>query len=118
MIANGGTICCNGRTGLMEGCRKADFFVRKCLDGLRPAHFATLHMRVLRAVGSSSGASGELGTLGNHPLLGRDAEDGRRELVLLRGRDGHVAKCRWLPAEEIVLILAVRHHREAGYSEE
>ena len=24
----------------------------------------------------------------------------------------------WLPAEEIVLILAVRHHREAGYSEE
>src|SRR3977135_2689315 len=56
--------------------------------------------------------------LADHPLLGRDAEDGRRELILLRGRDGYIAKYRWLPAEEIVLILAVGHHREAGYSEE
>ena len=56
--------------------------------------------------------------LADHPLLGRDAEDGRRELILLRGRDGYIAKYRWLPAEEIVLILAVRHHREAGYSDE
>ena len=56
--------------------------------------------------------------LADHPLLGRDAEDGRRELILLRGRDGYIAKYRWLPAEELVLILAVRHHREAGYSEE
>jgi len=44
--------------------------------------------------------------LADHPLLGRDAEDGRRELILLRGRDGYIAKYRWLPAEEIVLILA------------
>jgi len=56
--------------------------------------------------------------LADHPLLGRDAEDGRRGLILLRGRDGYIAKYRWLPAEELVLILAVRHHREAGYSEE
>src|SRR2546430_12400020 len=56
--------------------------------------------------------------LADHPLLGRDADDGRRELFLLRGRDGYIAKYRWLPAEEVVLLLAVRHHREAGYSEE
>jgi plasmid stabilization system protein ParE len=56
--------------------------------------------------------------LAAHPLLGREAEDGRRELVLLRGRDGYIAKYRWLPAEEVVLILAIRHHREAGYFEE
>jgi plasmid stabilization system protein ParE len=55
--------------------------------------------------------------LADHPLLGRDAEDGRRELVLLRGRDGYIAKYRWLPAEEVVLVLAIRHHREAGYAE-
>ncbi len=60
----------------------------------------------------------QLLSLAEHPLLGRDAEDGRRELILLRGRDGYIAKYRWLPAEEIVLILAVRHYREAGYSEE
>jgi hypothetical protein len=29
-----------------------------------------------------------------------------------------LAKYRWLPAEDVVLILAVRHQREAGYTEE
>jgi plasmid stabilization system protein ParE len=56
--------------------------------------------------------------LADHPLLGREAEDGRRELILSRGRYGYVAKYRWLPAEDVVLILAVRHQREAGYMEE
>lgn len=56
--------------------------------------------------------------LAEHPLLGREAEGGRRELILSRGRYGYIAKYRWLPAEDVVLILAVRHQREAGYSEE
>lgn len=56
--------------------------------------------------------------LADHPLLGREAEEGRRELILSRGRYGYVAKYRWLPAEDVVLILAVRHQREAGYTEE
>jgi plasmid stabilization system protein ParE len=56
--------------------------------------------------------------LADHPLLGRDAEDGRRELVLSRGHDGYVAKYRWIPAEDTVLVLAVRHTREAGLPEE
>jgi plasmid stabilization system protein ParE len=56
--------------------------------------------------------------LAEHPLLGREAEEGRRELILSRGRYGYIAKYRWLPAEDVVLILAVRHQREAGYSEE
>lgn len=56
--------------------------------------------------------------LADHPLLGREAEEGRRELILSRGRYGYIAKYRWLPAEDVVLILAVRHQREAGYVEE
>lgn len=56
--------------------------------------------------------------LADHPLLGRTAEDGRRELVLSRGRYGYIAKYRWLPTDEVVLILAVRHQREAGYTDE
>lgn len=56
--------------------------------------------------------------LADHPLMGREAEDGRRELILLRGRDGYIAKYRFLPADDVVLILAIRHHREAGYWEE
>jgi len=56
--------------------------------------------------------------LAEHPLLGRVAEDGRRELVLSRGRHGYIAKYRWLPADDIVLVLTVRHQREAGYTED
>jgi plasmid stabilization system protein ParE len=56
--------------------------------------------------------------LADHPLLGREAEEGRRELILSRGRYGYIAKYRWLPAEDVVLILAVKHQREAGYSED
>ena len=56
--------------------------------------------------------------LSDHPLLGRQAEDGRRELILSRGRFGYVAKYRWVPSEDVVLILAVRHQLEAGYREE
>ena len=56
--------------------------------------------------------------LADHPLLGRAAEEGRRELVLSRGRFGYIAKYRWLPADDIALILAIRHQLEAGYTEE
>ena len=56
--------------------------------------------------------------LADHPLLGRQAENGRRELILSRGRFGYVAKYRWVPAEDVILILAVRHQLEAGYKEE
>jgi plasmid stabilization system protein ParE len=54
--------------------------------------------------------------LAEHPLLGRSAEEGRRELVLSRGRYGYIAKYRWLPAEDIILILTIRHQLEAGYT--
>lgn len=55
--------------------------------------------------------------LGDHPLLGRPAEYGHRELILSRGKYGYVAKYRYMPALDIVFILAVRHQREAGYGE-
>ena len=59
-----------------------------------------------------------LALLGEHPLLGRPGESGRRELVLSRGRYGYVAKYRWFPADDAVLVLTVRHQREAGYPDE
>jgi plasmid stabilization system protein ParE len=65
---------------------------------------------------SSVRAASEL--LADHPLMGQVAEDGRRELVLSRGKYGYIAKYRWLPTEDVVLILAVRHQLEAGYTEE
>ncbi|WP_211091364.1 type II toxin-antitoxin system RelE/ParE family toxin [Pseudothauera rhizosphaerae] len=53
--------------------------------------------------------------LQNHPLIGRPAEHGLRELVISRGRTGYVALYAFEEAQDCVLILAIRHQREAGY---
>lgn len=71
-----------------------------------------------RALAQVSSVRAAFEVLADHPLLGRTAEDGRRELVLSRGEYGYIAKYRWLPAEDVVLILAIRHQREAGYAED
>lgn len=56
--------------------------------------------------------------LERHPLIGRTVEDGRRELVLSRGRSAHVVLYRWISAEDLILVLAVRDARQAGYAAE
>lgn len=53
--------------------------------------------------------------LRRHPLLGRPVEHEMRELVISRGRTGYVALYSLEEEYEIVLILAIRHQREAGY---
>lgn len=53
--------------------------------------------------------------LARHPLIGRPAEQGLHELVISRGRTGCVALYRYLDADDVVLALALRHQREAGY---
>ena len=53
--------------------------------------------------------------LAHHPLIGRPAEHGLRELVISRGRTGYVVLYSVETAQDCVLILAVRHQREAGY---
>ena len=53
--------------------------------------------------------------LADHPLLGRPVELGYRELVISRGRSGYLARYRYDEALDEVLILAIRHQREAGY---
>lgn len=47
---------------------------------------------------------------------GRVVEAGLRELVISRGRSGHVALYRYDVAADLVLVLALRHQREGGYS--
>jgi plasmid stabilization system protein ParE len=53
--------------------------------------------------------------LRRHPLIGRSVQSGLRELVISRGRTGYVALYSFEVAQDAVLILAVRHQREAGY---
>jgi len=47
--------------------------------------------------------------------MGRSAEEGMRELVISHGRTGYVALYDYLAPIDSVVILAVRHQREAGY---
>lgn len=56
--------------------------------------------------------------LGRHPLIGRVAGEGLRELVISRGRTGYLALYRHYPQHAVVMILALRHQREAGYPSE
>ena len=54
--------------------------------------------------------------LARHPLVGRTARGVLRELVISRGRTGHVALHRVSAAKERIEVVAIRRQREAGYS--
>lgn len=54
--------------------------------------------------------------LERHPLIGRKVDDRMRELVISRGSSGYVALYSFLQHSETILVLAIRHQREAGVS--
>ena len=56
--------------------------------------------------------------LEENPLVGRPVEDPLRELVISRARTGYVALYSFEAVHDVVLVLAVRHQREAGYPEQ
>lgn len=60
---------------------------------------------------------GGLEILRVHPLVGRPVEHGYRELVISRGRSGYLALYRFLPRQDRVDVMAIRHQREAGFLE-
>lgn len=53
--------------------------------------------------------------LKRHPLIGRPVELDLRELLISRGRTGYVALYSFEADQDAVLILAIRHQREAGF---
>jgi addiction module RelE/StbE family toxin len=55
--------------------------------------------------------------LERHPLVGRSCEAGLRELIISYGKTGYIALYSYESAQDVVLILAIRHQREAGYEE-
>ena len=66
------------------------------------------------AVATAGVLVGGLNLLRQHPLAGRPAEAGLRELLISRGRSGYVALYRYDVRADSVLVLAVRHQREHG----
>ena len=59
--------------------------------------------------------AGAVAVLEQHPLIGRRVEANLRELVISRGKSGYIALYRYESERDRVLVLAVRHQREAGY---
>lgn len=57
-----------------------------------------------------------ISVLSRHPYLGRAIDDGLYELVISRGHSGYVAIYAVQRLNDAVLILSIRHQREAGYS--
>lgn len=56
-----------------------------------------------------------LALLRRHPLIGRPAEAGLRELVISQGRTGYLALYACEERADAVLVLSIRHQRDAGY---
>ncbi len=77
--------------------RLADFLLeRSTVDAAATAPLISSALRVLK----------------EHPLIGRPAEAGLRELMISRGRCGCVALYRYDPASDTAIVLAIRHQRE------
>jgi plasmid stabilization system protein ParE len=71
-----------------------------------------------RALAVTESLRDAIDVLTRHPLVGRRVEDGMRELVAGSGKSTFVARYRWYPDSEQVLVLAIRHAREVGYLDE
>ncbi len=71
-----------------------------------------------RALSVGRGLLRALSILKAHPFIGRRYPDGLRELVISRGKRGYVALYRVDETRSVVRVLAIRHQREAGYSED
>lgn len=55
--------------------------------------------------------------LQRHLMIGRPVQGSLRELVISWGRTGYVALYRFLPEEDRIDVLTIRHQREAGLVE-
>lgn len=54
--------------------------------------------------------------LRRHPQMGRPIESDLRELVISRGKTGYIALYSFNADQDAVLVLTIRHQREAGYA--
>jgi plasmid stabilization system protein ParE len=53
--------------------------------------------------------------LEHHPLIGRPIKEELRELVISRGNTGYIGLYSFEEFDDVVLVLGIRHQREAGY---
>lgn len=92
-------------------------YARRALDDLEGLVDFLREDSLSDAVATYALVESALAMLTHHPLIGRTVESGFRELVISRGRTGYLALYRYDEAHDEVLVLAVRHQREAGYQQ-
>jgi plasmid stabilization system protein ParE len=93
-------------------------YSREALDQLERLVDFLLENDPAAAQGTVELIEGAVDILGDHPLIGRPAGAGLREILISRGHSGYVALYSFERAYDTILILAIRHQREAGYSGE
>jgi plasmid stabilization system protein ParE len=54
--------------------------------------------------------------LERHPFVGRPCEEGLKELLISYGKSCYVVLYSYEQSQDVVLVPAIRHQREAGYS--
>ena len=67
------------------------------------------------AIASAAAIREAVELLANHPMIGRRVAGELRELVISYGKTGYVALYRFIPAQDVVRVLAIRHQRELDY---
>jgi plasmid stabilization system protein ParE len=69
----------------------------------------------LLATARATAIESAVNTLAAHPLVGRRVDGDLRELVISFGETGYIALYRFLPQNDQVRVLALRHQRDIGY---
>jgi len=69
------------------------------------------------AIDTAGLVTGAVAMLEAHPLLGRALRDRLRELVISRGESGYLALYDYETSLDTIVVLGIRHQREAGYSD-
>ena len=87
----------------------------RAVEGLERALRSLLDQDPAAAATGAEAIAGAVHHLAQHPLVGRRIEGDLRELVISLGATGYIALYRYLPQENQVRVLALRHQREIGY---
>ncbi len=90
-------------------------YSRNAIANLASAFEFLLEHDQAAAIASAAAIREAVELLANHPMIGRRVAGELRELVISFGKTGYVALYRFLPARELVRILAIRHQRELDY---
>ena len=90
-------------------------YTRRALDDLERLANFLLESAPNEAAKTVDLISEAIMVLDHHPLIGPAIDNELRELVISRRRTGYVAIYSYEEVHDTVLILAIRHQREAGY---